>query len=283
MPPVAINGATLYYELTAGTGPVIALMSGGRSDHTRLPELRARFVDAGYRVLTHDRRNCGISDIVIDGDDAEYEIWADDLYALLERLEITSAIVAGASSGCRTAIAFALRHPEALRALLLIRITGGPFAAAHLANEYYGQFIAAAEQGGMEAVCALGHFKERIAARANNRDYLVGLGAERFIAQMTRWRAYYERGADQPILGATEAESCSIVAPACIIAGNDRTHPREVAFRFGSILPNAQVHDVIGPQRDIIRTPLDEWDVKTDEIAAIFIRFLREIDAAPSL
>jgi hypothetical protein len=39
--------------------------------------LAQRMADKGYRVLIHDRRNCGVSDIVIGGDQSEYEIWAD--------------------------------------------------------------------------------------------------------------------------------------------------------------------------------------------------------------
>ena len=75
------------------------------------------------------------------------------------------AFVGGSSSGCRTALLFALRHPDAVRALLLWRVTGGRFACERLAQEYYGQFIEAAKQGGMAAVCEMEHWKERIAAR----------------------------------------------------------------------------------------------------------------------
>lgn len=281
MPFTKVRDVNLYYEISGERGPCVVLMSGGRSDHTRLQELGRRIAAGGYRVLSHDRRNCGLSDLVIDGDDAEYEIWADDLYALLQQLELAPAFVAGASSGCRTAIVFALRHPQAVRGLLLLRITGGPFAAHHLAEEYYGQFIAAAEADGMQAVCALGHFKERIAAKPANRDYLLALSPERFIGQMKRWQAYYLEGADLPVIGATEAELRSIVAPTVVISGNDRTHPRDVAYNFAKLLPNATIHEVMGPQRDIVRTSPEEWDAKIDDIAAIFLGFLNEASAQP--
>ena len=45
--------------------------------------LSERIAAAGYRVLLHDRRNCGASDVIIDGSESEYDIWADDLHALL--------------------------------------------------------------------------------------------------------------------------------------------------------------------------------------------------------
>ena len=45
-------------------------------------------------------------------------------------------------------LAFALRYPQAVRGLLLWRVTGGVFAAQRLAREYYGQYIAALQAGG---------------------------------------------------------------------------------------------------------------------------------------
>ena len=41
----------------------------------------------GYRVLLHDRRNCGASDVAFDGSASEHEVWADDLHALAQGRE----------------------------------------------------------------------------------------------------------------------------------------------------------------------------------------------------
>ena len=38
-------------------------------------------------------------------------------------------------------------YPQAVRGLLLLRVTGGPFAAGRLPEQYYGQFIRAAKAG----------------------------------------------------------------------------------------------------------------------------------------
>src|SRR5260370_5385995 len=81
--------------------------------------------DAGHRVLIHDRRNCGVSDLVIGGKTSEYEIWADDLYELLSQLNGLPAVLGGGSSGCRLSLLFALKYPQAVRALLLWRVTRG--------------------------------------------------------------------------------------------------------------------------------------------------------------
>jgi hypothetical protein len=39
------------------------------------------------------------------------------------------------------------RHPEKVKGLLLMRVTGGDFAAGRLPEMYYGQFIRAAQLG----------------------------------------------------------------------------------------------------------------------------------------
>ena len=48
---------------------------------------------------------------------------------------------------------FGLRHPDATRALMLLRVTGGAFPAKRLPEMYYGQFIDIAKEGGMAAIC----------------------------------------------------------------------------------------------------------------------------------
>ena len=101
--------------------------------------------DSGYRVLLHDRRNCGISDLVIGGDKPEYEIWAEDLHELLTQLGGLPVYIGGSSSGCRLSLLFALKYPQSVRGLLLWRVTGGPFAAGRLTENYYGQYIRAAK------------------------------------------------------------------------------------------------------------------------------------------
>ena len=100
--------------------------------------------------------------------DTEEAIWADDLHELLSQLGGLPAFIGGASSGARTAILFGLRHAQAVRGLLLFRVTGGAFAAERLPENYYNQFIRLAEEGGMAAICEHEQYAERIAANPVN-------------------------------------------------------------------------------------------------------------------
>jgi pimeloyl-ACP methyl ester carboxylesterase len=62
-------------------------------------------------VLLHDRRNTGASDILIEGEESEEEIWTDDL-VLLGHLDALPAFVGGTSSGARMSMLTYLRHPK---------------------------------------------------------------------------------------------------------------------------------------------------------------------------
>jgi pimeloyl-ACP methyl ester carboxylesterase len=257
----------------------VALSPGGRRDISGIETQAKELAALGYRVVIFDRRNCGASDVVIDGKESEYEIWADDIHELLSQLGALPAFVGGSSSGCRTSLLFALRYPQSVRGLLLWRVTGGRFACERLAEEYYGQYITAAKAGGMAAVCAMEHWQERIAARPENRDALMKLKPERFIEVMSHWREYFLKGADLPVIGATEQELKSIQVPACIVPGNDNTHGRQTGENLGHLLQKSEVHILFPKHYDEPLSPREEWDEKAGEMAALFGDFIKRCAA----
>jgi len=275
MPTTTVRGVNINYQVLGDAGPWVALSPGGRNAMDSVQSLGRRFADTGYRVLLHDRRNCGASDVVIDGDESEYEIWADDLHELLGQLDALPAIVGGSSSGCRLSLLFALRHPEAVSKLLLWRVTGGGFAAKRLAEKYYGLYIRTAQEGGMAAVCQTEEFAERIADRPENRDRLMAMDPNQFIAVMSHWLAYFEAGADLPVIGVTEAELRSIGVPTCIVPGNDNTHPPAVAEIARGFIAGSEVHTLMDGFMDMDTTPFEDWAEKEADLAAIFLNFLK--------
>ena len=280
MPIANVRGANINYKVLGSQGPWVALSPGGRRDISGIELLASEVAKRGHRVVIFDRRNCGASDVVIDGNESEYEIWADDIHELLTQLGALPAFVGGSSSGCRTALLFALRHPDAVRGLLLWRVTGGRFACERLAEEYYGQFIEAAKKGGMAAVCEMEHWKERIQARPENRAALMNMAPDRFIAVMSHWREYFLQGADLPVIGASEADLKSIKVPACIIPGNDNTHGRQTGENLGRLLQKSEVHILFPKHYDEPLSPREEWDEKAGEMAGLFSDFIKRSSTA---
>jgi pimeloyl-ACP methyl ester carboxylesterase len=283
MPFARVRGLEINYRVIGDTGEWISLSPGSRHPYVNFVSLAERLAAAGFRVLLHDRRNCGASDVGFDGDGSENEIWADDLHALLEQLGIVSAVIGGSSAGCRLSIIFALRHRAAVRALLLWRITGGALAAKELAESYYGQYITLARKGGMPAVADSDHFRECIRHRPSNRERLLAIDPRQFIAVMTRWQEDFLSGGSMPIIGATESDLRSIEQPACLVPGNDLIHTPAAAANLKRLLPHSEIHEVVSARGEDDLLPewnKDEWDSKEADLARIFTTFLARIKAS---
>jgi pimeloyl-ACP methyl ester carboxylesterase len=274
MPIASVRGVDINYQVLGDHGPWVALQPGGRRALAGVESLAEKIAEAGNRVLIYDRRNCGASGVSFTGN-SENEVWVEDLRELLMQRDALPAFIGGSSSGCRLALLLALRHPAAVRGLLLWRVTGGPYAAERLVQNYYSQYIEMAQTGGMEAVCRSEHFSEVIAANPANRARLMEIEVRDFLALMERWRHSFNEGAEYPVIGLSPAELHSMTMPACIIPGNDRVHPRGPGQAAHRLLPNAEYHEVLtedSPDQDVA---LEDWQKKEGLLAAIFIDFLR--------
>ncbi len=275
MPRMTVRGVDIAYEIVGDSGPWMTLMPGGRRSMEGVRSLARRMADAGYRVVIHDRRNCGASALAIDGANSEYEQWADDLHALLDALGALPVVIGGASSGCRTSILFYLRHPSAVRAMLLWRVTGGAYAAQRLAFNYYTQYIDAARAGGMAAVAETEHFAEIIAANPANRDRLLAMDVDAFVDAMGGWRRYFLDGADLPVIGATDDDLASISVPAVVVPGCDLIHGIATGRRAQRLIPDSELFEMFTEQQDIEMYPLEKWDEREGELADAFVGFLQ--------
>jgi pimeloyl-ACP methyl ester carboxylesterase len=75
----------------------------------------------GVRLIAFDCRAHGATRPVGDVHKVSMATFADDLVALLDRLDITRAVVGGISMGAAVALGVALRYPERLLGLVLSR------------------------------------------------------------------------------------------------------------------------------------------------------------------
>lgn len=114
MPLAEVNGIQLYYE-TAGEGPAMVFLHGADGNHLswwqQVPAFRDR-----YQCITIDHRGFANStDLAQQGATR----FADDLEGLLGELGIERAALVAQSMGGRSAIGFAVRAPERVRALVM--------------------------------------------------------------------------------------------------------------------------------------------------------------------
>jgi 3-oxoadipate enol-lactonase len=140
-----VNGTRLYYEIT-GSGHPLILLHGFTLDTRMWDDQLATFAQH-YRVVRYDMRGYGKS---VPPTDESYS-QTDDLKALLEHLRIDRAHVVGQSRGGAVAIDFALAHPEATSALVLVDPVLGGHSWSQEAARTDGAVWETAAKSGVEA------------------------------------------------------------------------------------------------------------------------------------
>ena len=113
-----IDGVRLYFE-EHGTGAPIALIHGCGGSALGFAEAIDELTGLG-RVIAYDRRGCARSERPEPYERTSVAEHADDAAALLDALAATPAIVIGRSYGGTVASDLALRHPNRVRALVLL-------------------------------------------------------------------------------------------------------------------------------------------------------------------
>jgi pimeloyl-ACP methyl ester carboxylesterase len=282
MPVSKVNGVSINWRVVGDRGPWVVMTTGGRRGHDEFIPLAEKIAEYGFRVMLHDRRNTGASDILIAGDEGEEVIWTGDMDALLSEQGALPAFFCGSSAGARTSMLFYLRYPQAVRGLLLLRVTGGAFAAGRLPEQYYGQFIRTAQQGGMAAICTTDQWKERIQANPANGTYLAQLPAQQFIDVLTRWNEIFVAGGQYPVMGVTPDEMGTIKTPTIIIPGNDNTHSSASAATAHRLIAGSEIHHLPIEDQDVPLIPFPEWSPYEPEIARTFAEFMKRTVAADS-
>jgi pimeloyl-ACP methyl ester carboxylesterase len=244
MPDADIDGLRLSYEVI-GDGPrPWTITPGGRfsKDDPGVRELAEALAERGGRVLIWDRPNCGASDVRFDGD-SESAMQADALAALVRELALGPAVIAGGSGGSRVSLLTAARHPDVAAGLALWWISGGVYGLITLGVHYCGGSIAAAWNGGMEAVAALPEWQDVLARNPRNRDRFLALDPTDFLATMERWMLAYCPCGDQLVPGIADEAVREVTIPALVFrsGASDANHTRQQSDDVARLLPSSRL------------------------------------------
>ena len=239
MPYAKINGINIYYE-DHGSGPAVILTPGGRGDTNALRPLAA-LLAPHLRIILHDRRNCGRSEVAIGGKLSEQHHWAEEMAGLLKHIGASPAYICGGSAGSRTSLTVAARHPEVAKGCYVWEVSGGPTSGSVMSPGYYGQYIEAAEKGGMAAVVETEFFAQRVKDNPDNRERLMSMDPAQFISAMQAWQAAFAR--TNPVGDMTEDELKSIKCPVVLIEGNtpDDVHHVSAAKNAHRLIPHTEL------------------------------------------
>lgn len=115
MPLAVTNDISTYYESHGEGRPILFIHGAGASHQMWQPQVE--HFSSDYEVITYDVRGHGQS----AGSDNGYscELFADDLRALLESLDVEKPVVCGLSLGGMIAEEYAVKYPSDLQALVL--------------------------------------------------------------------------------------------------------------------------------------------------------------------
>lgn len=253
----ATAGSPAIRGEAAGEGPPIVLCHGLTATRRSVVHGSRRLERGGFLTITYDARGHGASDVAPAGEGYGYPRLVTDLEAVIgDQAGDERVVLAGHSMGAHTAIAFALRHPERVAALIAIGPThtgtqtasstdtganAGYVAAESLA--YWDGLAVALERDGIDGFVA---YIDRVQAIDPRwRDSVLRFTRER----MERHRhldalvaALREVPRSRPFGTMAELEGLSV--PTLVVASHDAAdpgHPYAVAAEYAARIPGARL------------------------------------------
>jgi 3-oxoadipate enol-lactonase len=117
MPYLSVEKEELYYQLESGDlNKVIVFLHSLGTDHRVWKYQVEKFSQEGYTIVVPDARGHGRSSC---HGGVSVDLWVSDLLNILNHLKIGKVVLCGVSMGGVEAMAFTLKHPERVRALVL--------------------------------------------------------------------------------------------------------------------------------------------------------------------
>jgi pimeloyl-ACP methyl ester carboxylesterase len=198
---------------------------------------------SGHRVVSYDARGHGQSDPPPDPDAFGYEELTADLLAVLDRLEIERAVLAGASMGAQTVLRLALEAPERVGGLVVITPAYDP--ENNDDPERLARWDALADglrSGGIEGFIAA-YGEPRVPE--GWRDTVLRVIRQR-LAQHEHPEAVADalRAVPRSRPFGTVEELRAIEAPAIVVASSDEVdpgHPEQIGEAYAAAIPGARL------------------------------------------
>lgn len=112
-------GVKIHYEAHGSSGPVI-LLSHGYSATSKMWAGQIDALSRDHKLVVWDMRGHGASDYPDDQSAYSEALTVGDMAAILDAIGARQAIVGGLSLGGYMSLAFYVKHPERVKALLII-------------------------------------------------------------------------------------------------------------------------------------------------------------------
>lgn len=154
---VETDGATIWFS-SYGDGPAVILLHGGMGHSGNFGKQVAAIAAAGYRVVVVDTRGHGHS--TRGSLPLSYALFASDLEAVMDALDLASASIVGWSDGADTGLILALRNPAKVDRLFFFACNVDPSGTKDLEfTDVLGRCIARHTED-YEALSPVGDFDQ---------------------------------------------------------------------------------------------------------------------------
>jgi pimeloyl-ACP methyl ester carboxylesterase len=276
MPFATINGIRIHY-LVQGTGPHLLMFApggfrsvisrwtaqGGKREWKEMDGLAA--LSRHFTCIAYDRRESGQSGGRIEP--LTWDLYVTEAKALLDLAGARQAYVLGSCMGASLALAFAVRHPAACKALLLHWPVGG-YRWMMKGRTFFQRHIDFVRKHGLEGVVAraprgenfwldpeIGPWGSPAAAYPEFAAQLLKHKEDDYLRTVEQSRdALFN---DTMPSGATGAELMEIRIPSFILPGDDSSHAYSASWALKELMPQARMWDLLPPQQNGSNT-LDE-------------------------
>lgn len=225
--------------------------------------------DPQVHLVALDCRGHGKTQPPPQPQDLRFDVLADDVAALADHLHLPPLVVGGISMGAGVALNLALRHPQRVRGLVLVRPA----------------WLAAPNPPNLECMVAVGKLIEELGVERGRAAFLASplysdlsrtspYTADTLVAQFDEpraadcWLRLLHLPADAP--NRDPAQWANVGAPTLVLATQaDPVHPFAYAATLAAAIPNAQLLEI--PSKAL------DKDAYMQAARAAISRFLRTV------
>lgn len=270
-----INGIRIHYVIQ-GSGPHLLMFApggfrsvisrwsaeGGKREWKEMDGLAA--LSRHFTCIAYDRRESGLSGGRVEP--LTWDLYVQEAKGLLDLAGASEAHVLGSCMGAALALAFAVRHPEACKSLLLHWPVGG-YRWMMKGHTFFRRHLDFVRANGLRAVVErarqgenfwldpeIGPWGSPAAVYPDFARELIGEDLGRYLEVAAQSRdALFQ---DTMPSGASGDELMKIETPAFILPGNDSSHAYSASVALKELMPNAGLWEVM-PERQNGRNTLE--------------------------
>jgi len=260
---VVVNGVELHY-VEQGQGEPVVLLHGGQGDYRAWrPQMLA--LTPRYRVISYSRRYHYPNNNPLSATNYSALVDADDLAGLIAALGLGPVHLVGTSYGALTALAFAIKHPDDVRSLVLAEPPVHPWVAGDTRGaELFQQFMTTVHEPAGQAFAN----GDGAAAMRILVDAFDGPGAFNRLPEDSRAAIMANApffhaltSSSDPFPNLSKSDVSRLRMPVLIVRGEqtDALH-RLVTEEVGRVLPQAQRVTIAWAGHDSPRQNPDSFD-----------------------